>query len=407
MFKDTGKRIYGQFNISYPPIIDGVAEVVKNYTLELNNLGDLCYALVPKAKGYRDVDAREGIPGIIRCSSLSRLRAKPYVIPLADPVFRTRVSKIPFDLIHIHYPILLGNYALNLARRKGIPVVATFHTRYREQLRRVWPEPWADKLSNYITRFYEKANEVWVPTMGAGEILREYGYRGRSLQIVPNGTDLAIPGEEEYRIYREKGLEMLSQTLEKPQDAGDAGRPVFLYIGNMLVTKNLKLLLEALAYLKQKNKPFLMLMVGEGYYRPGLEEYAKKEGLENQVLFLGSLWEREKIKALLAVSDLFLFPSKADTAGIVRLEAAAYGVPLVVVRERCAVEGIVDGVNGFISEDTAEDYGEKLLFCLNHPEEVRRAGLKARETLYRSWKEVVSHVRARYGEILSSFPKKG
>ena len=85
----------------------------------------------------------------------------------------------------------------------GIPVVITFHTRYREQIERsVRPRFLSNWLSWYVTRFYDKADEVWVPTLGAERILRSYGYRKDNIRVMGLGTEFTVPGAEEYKLYR-------------------------------------------------------------------------------------------------------------------------------------------------------------------------------------------------------------
>jgi 1,2-diacylglycerol 3-alpha-glucosyltransferase len=112
------------------------------------------------------------------------------------------------------------------------------------------------------------------------------------------------------------------------------------------------------------------------------------------------LRDREALSACYARADCFLFPSLYDTCGLVVKEAAAFGVPAVVLEASAAAEQIVNGVNGFVTDNSLHSYAGKLAELLEHPEDLARAGEGARRTLCTSWTEAVREVKERYLSLI-------
>jgi hypothetical protein len=122
---------YAQFNDSYPPQTDGVAQTMRNYAVWLNKMQDTtCCVVTPQ---HRLADDRELFP-VIRFISVPLPLAKEYNLGLPEIAFRTtvRLDSLPLDLVHAHCPFASGTLALMTARKKNIPMVATFHTKFAD-----------------------------------------------------------------------------------------------------------------------------------------------------------------------------------------------------------------------------------------------------------------------------------
>ena len=122
--------------------------------------------------------------------------------------------------------------------------------------------------------------------------------------------------------------------------------------------------------------------------------------LRGHTSFVGLLRDRDALSACYARADCFLFPSLYDTCGLVVKEAAAFGVPSVVLEASAAAEQILDGVNGFVTEGSVRSYAGKLAELLEHRDDLARAGEGARRTLCTSWTEAVQEVKERYLSLL-------
>ena len=384
--------VVGLFNDSFDPILDGVGVCVRNYAHWMKNWGSSPVVIAPSVPNYED----DNEFSVLRFRSVQLPAMAPYRagLPGLDPEFLRRVYNIEFDLVHAHCPFVSGSIALKIARRRRIPIVATFHSKYREDLRKaLYFEKTADLALSYIIRFYEAADFVWVPSEATARTLRDYGYEG-SLEVMPNGADLPVPTPAEYASYREMGRQYLEV---------DDGTFVFLFIGQHRWEKNVRLIIDAMKVLSERSVRYRMVFGGSGYAEKEMKKLVAQYRIEESVSFLGAIAKREDIKRLYAAADLFLFPSMYDTVGLVVREAAAFGLPSVLTARSSAAEGIVDGENGFLTENSVDRFVEKLREIMDSETARRRAGEGARETIYVSWEHVVRRVENRYRSIIEEF----
>lgn len=375
----------GLFNDCFPPIMDGVSLTTQNYAYWLNRkAGNVC-VVTPKSPDAVD---EEEYP-IYRYSSIPIPMRKPYRLgfPRIDWPFHERIRKLSFDLVHAHCPFSSGGLALKIAREQRIPIVATFHSKYRADFERAIPSRLVvDYLIRKVIRFYEAADEVWIPQAAVEETLREYGYRG-PVEVVDNGNDFA--GEQAVDHIREEARRALGI---RP------GQAVFLFVGQHIWEKNLAFLLDALARLG--DVPFRMYFIGSGYAAADLRQRATLLGLDDKVTFVGTIVERSVLKRYYAAADLFLFPSLYDNAPLVVREAAALHTPSVLLRNSTASEIISDSVNGFLSEGSVEAYAARLRQVLQVPLLMKHVGEEASRTIARSWQNVAEEVYDRYTSLI-------
>ena len=180
-----------QFNDSYFPIMDGVGITAHNYALWLNEKYGKTVLVAPKVKDYEDDEEYK----VFRFKSVLLPGMNPYRVglPLIDIKFKKKLKKMKFDLIHAHSPFISGQLAMKVARKLRVPLVSTFHSKYREDFKKILNnELFVEFLMNLTLDFYNSANVVWVPNRSTGETLKEYGYHGQ-YEIMPNGTDMEIP----------------------------------------------------------------------------------------------------------------------------------------------------------------------------------------------------------------------
>jgi phosphatidylinositol alpha-1,6-mannosyltransferase len=122
--------------------------------------------------------------------------------------------------------------------------------------------------------------------------------------------------------------------------------------------KNVDLVLRALATLKDRYR-FVYTVIGDGHLRPELEQLAENVGLADRVEFTGSVDDSE-VRARLVESDLFILtssilPGSHEGFGIVYLESAACGTPVLAARNAGAVEAVKEGASGFFIDDISVD----------------------------------------------------
>jgi 1,2-diacylglycerol 3-alpha-glucosyltransferase len=395
--------ITGIFNDSFYPITDGVAMVTKNYAFWLNRLMGPSCVVTPDMPHQFDT---EEFP-VYRYTSFPIPLRPPYrfgvnfvgeVIEKRQRGERlrerltTNVFTMPFDLVHAHCPFSSGQLAQRVARMHRIPLVATFHTKYRldfeSSLRN---KLLVDMAMRRLVHFYERADHVWVPSTDTIETMREYGYKGK-VEVMPNGTDLIVSDADLSRLHQEGEVDFAVPT----------GVPLLLYLGQHIREKNLDNLVEALALVAAKNVDFRMVFVGDGYHRAALVSRVDELGLSDKVSFKGVIRDREIIKRAYARADILFFPSLYDTSSLIVKEAAGMRLPALLVQGATTAEGIKDGVNGFLALNTPEDLAQRLIAALKDPDSRIKAGLGAYQSLYRSWEQVIGMVSERYEEIIGN-----
>lgn len=387
------EMVIGQFNDSYPPVMDGVANVTRNYAYWLHQKHGQCYVVTPAFPGYQDEDP---FP-VLRYSSLPLLFRPPYRLgcPHLDRKVQRRLKEIPFDLVHTHSPFSSGQLALKIARQKGIPLVATFHSKFYDDFKAVVK---ADNIAWFgvkqVIKYFSQVDAVWTVSQGTANTLREYGYQGR-VEVVYNGTDFEPPTDRETRCAAINERLGIAPTER-----------VFLFVGQHIWQKNVRMLIQALHLLDKWGVTYRMIFVGTGYAEPEMKKMVKELGLAERVTFMGSVLDRELLKSLYARADLFLFPSVYDNAPIVIREAAAAQCPSVVVAGSNSAEGIIDNVNGFLTSDDPEHLAQRVQAIVNDPQRLAEVGAEAQRTVYRHWEHIIDEVAARYRDLIAEFQKK-
>ena len=375
----------GLFNESFPPVMDGVAICVENYAHWMQERVGGVSVITPRNPGADYSDKHYEVLDYLSVPVPFRA---PYVTGISemDPAFMKQLLKRRFKIVHAHSPFVCGLTAARVARLQRIPLVATFHSKYREDFARVLPaEAMVDAVVKEIVHFYKKADAVWVPQESVKEVLYSYGYKGQ-IDVMPNGCDLAGDYPESY--FRDARA---SLGLED-------GLFTLLYVGQHIWEKNLRLTIEALARIK--DLPYRMFFVGTGYAESEMKEMVTRLGIGDKVTFAGRVTDREKLKRYYAAADLFLFPSLYDTDGLVVREAAAFGTPSVMLKEASASGMLTDGETGFKIAGTLDEY-EALLRALAADPDRRKAVGRGARSIVRSWEDIAGEALDRYNAILS------
>ena len=379
----------GQFADGYKPVADGVVTVIRNYAYWLDKKYGSCTVFAPGTPGYQQDDPFEVI-----CFKSFPLKPRPPYrtgLPKLDPSFIKQVRAREFDLVHAHAPFTSGGLALSEGKRRKIPVVTTFHSKYYDDFAQVLGKLIAQKVVDHSIKFYNACDSVWTVNEATAETLREYGYQG-PITILPNGTDMTapqdIPGhiqalEEEYHIQKEDR--------------------VFCFVGQQIYQKNTKLVIQAFERILKSNPHVRLLMIGEGYARKELMKMAEDAGLSDRITFTGIIQNRDILATIYLRASALVFPSIYDNAPLVVREAAAMGCPAILVRGSNAAQGVVDQENGFLCENNLDSLVDVIQHILDHPQQAKEVGLQAKETLARTWENIVDEVYEKYLDIIDRY----
>jgi 1,2-diacylglycerol 3-alpha-glucosyltransferase len=243
-----------------------------------------------------------------------------------------------------------------------------------------------------VVDFFNYADAVWAVNESTRETLISYGYKGH-VDVVPNGADFDVPTNLDSLVRETNNNHGLSEN-----------DLVFLFVGQMIKQKNIPMIIESLALIKNSGQNFTMFFVGEGKSKDDFKEQVIQLGLKNHVKFLGKILDRDILKSMFARADLFIFPSVYDNAPVVTREAAAVGTPSIIVKGSNAAEGVVHGENGFLCENSAKNVAESILKIVSDRDALKKAGQKAQETIFRSWEGIVDDIVVpKYLEIIKKY----
>ncbi|RLQ89132.1 glycosyltransferase family 4 protein [Notoacmeibacter ruber] len=196
------------------------------------------------------------------------------------------------DHIHIVTEGPIGRAMRRACLRNGWHYTSAYHTRFPEYLRQRLPVPIGVSHS-ILRRFHSNAAATLVPTGSIADDLISHGYG--NLQIWTRGVDRAL-----FRPDRAIDL--------------DLPRPIFLNVGRVAPEKNLEAFLAL-------DLPGTKLVIGDGPQRAELERRFP------EAVFLGAKTGID-LASHFAAADVFVFPSRTDTFGLVVLEALASGLPV-------------------------------------------------------------------------------
>ena len=350
------KRMHiAHFSNFYHPIVNGVVHSVSEYRKALTRLGHNVFVFAQYATDYEDHE-----PFIFRYPALPipRQGDMSAAIPIA-PHWDRMLPSLKLDVIHTHHPFLLGQVAANKAEELGVPLVFTFHTRYRDYTH-YFPLP-ADFVQEFIKTavdswmgdFMEKCHHIIVPSQSMKEILqRGYGLED-GISVIPTGIDLAP--------YRNSDREATRRRYRWQNDL------VLISVGRLAPEKNMETLIVASAKAMERHKNLRLVLVGDGPSRKDLGIKAKELGIAERVRFIGKV-PFEEIPALLKAADIFGFASVTETQGLVTMEALAAGLPVAAVNATGTRDVVTDGLDGILTDNHADALAEAICRIIDQPD---------------------------------------
>jgi glycosyltransferase involved in cell wall biosynthesis len=333
---------------TYYPVVSGVVRSVSTFRQALAELGHNVFIFAQQASDYQDEE-----PFIFRYPAidLPLMSGFPLTIPFSAFIDKV-MPYLKLDVIHTHHPFLLGQTAANKAEELKIPLVFTFHTRYRDYSHYVSlnQEFVKETISRWLGEYMQRCHHIVVPSESIKQMLMDdYGIVNQ-ISVVPTGIDLK-PYErvEGSRVRQERGW-------------GDD--VVLVSIGRLAKEKNWELLLEGVARAIKGRKNVRLVLIGDGDYRQDLEALAVDLGIGDQVEFTGKV-PFDDIPHYLNAADVFCFASTTETQGLVTMEAMAAGLPAVAVDASGTRDVVEDNYNGFLTLNNPESFGWAVERILN------------------------------------------
>ena len=227
----------------------------------------------------------------------------------------TFLDRFKPDALHIATEGPLGLAARRYCLKRGMRFTTAYHTQFPLYLRMRAPVPMGLTYA-YLRWFHARAELTLVPTESMRRDLVAHGFRHVVLWGRGVDSDLFRPRDKDFLAAR---------------------RPIFIYAGRIAVEKNIEAFLAL-------DLPGTKYVVGEGPYLKTLKQqfpdarYAEIE-------------DREEFAKYVAAADVFVFPSRSDTFGLVLLEAMASGVPVAAFPVTGPADVIENGITGVLDDD--------------------------------------------------------
>ena len=366
------------------PTINGISVFSRNLVEGLTKRGHEVVVFAPSQTGDYYVEEVDGYK-IVRLSSLNFPFYHNQTSPLPPPKKIAgrikvpqlyinngyRLSLTPYneirkycdnefhpDIVHIQLQLTVGQAMMTYAHRRNLPVVSTNHSSPEnlfDNLKLLAPfSPIINRtVLLYTKQFNVRADYATMPTQQAiDRHFKNITKAKMPIEPVSNGIDLSAftPEKPPKEFYDKFGLSQKSK--------------IVMYIGRVDAEKHISTLISAFSKVLAKEPKAQLIVVGDGTDMPHLQNLVYSLGIEENVYFMGTQLGEDLINFHRAAT-VFASASPTETQGIVFLEAAACGKPVIGVDVGAVKEICQDNINGFLCEtDNDEQISESILKIL-------------------------------------------
>lgn len=346
------------FTEAYDPFTNGVVVLVKAYREALIKAGHEVVVFAPE---HNERPTHE--EGVVRLPSMIWSRkAYPCLRPFSGA--EKHIKNAGFDIIHSHHTLSSGTAAERVAKKFQIPHVYTFHTMlpsYSKYLPIARPATERGLLA-IVRRHCRKSDCVTVSTR-----LMERWLRDRKIQ-----TPIALVRPP--LAVREPDPNARATVRERHGIPADV--PLVLCASRLSPEKDVDFLLRAVSLLP-RNKPFRVLIAGDGAYKERLRHEKQALGLQDVVTFAGWV-PHDQMPNYYAAADLIAFPSRNDTLGLVLIEAMSAAIPSVAVASNGPLEVVRDGITGYLTPFDEHAFSSAIHRLISNPELRKGLGREAK-----------------------------
>ncbi|WP_296861332.1 glycosyltransferase family 4 protein [uncultured Methanobrevibacter sp.] len=302
----------------FPPHFGGVGVHIHTLSKELVKQGHEVYVITYPHSDLKDIDGihvigTEGIniPGI-RGLMFERNAKK---------ALNQLLKEVDIDIIHGHYLFPAGAAACDVGSKHNIKTYVTAHgsdmfEMYKKQ----------SFMRPFIKKVLKKADVVFAVSNALKDEILATGVEGI---------------EAKTRLYW-NSVDINKFSKDNKNLLENHGKPIVLFVGNLIKRKNVNLILEAK---KQSKVDYELVIVGDGPLKKDLENKVKSENISD-VRFLGS---RNDVENIIPGCDVLVLPSFSESFGLVLIEALACEKPVIGSNVGGITEIITDEVGLLIN----------------------------------------------------------
>ncbi|MEB3266152.1 MAG: glycosyltransferase family 1 protein [Cyanobacteriota bacterium] len=364
------------FTETFLPKVDGIVTRLTRTIEHLVAAGDEVLVVCPEGAPAHHAGARVvGVPAM-------PLPLYPELkLALPRPAVSEALDGFRPDLVHVVNPAVLGVGGIWLARTRGLPLVASYHTHLPKYLEHYGMGMLEPLLWELLKAAHNQALLNLCTSTAMVEELSRKGIQHTALWQRGVDTELFRPS-------------LRSPAMRERLHGGhaDTGH-LLLYIGRLSAEKQIERIRPVLEAMPQAS----LALVGDGPHRQQLERVF--EG--TATTFVGYL-AGEELAAAYASADAFLFPSSTETLGLVLLEAMAAGCPVVGANRGGIPDIVTDGDNGCLYDPdqshSLEAAVARLLGDASQRQHLRQAARLEAERW--GWAAATEQLRGYYRQVL-------
>jgi 1,2-diacylglycerol 3-alpha-glucosyltransferase len=381
---------------SYYPNIDGAAIAQRNLVNGLAKQGHDVRVIAP-GLSFKNKIEEDQKTKIYRTKSVKLplyMGGSYYFSPF--PFFEVGKIMKDFqpDIVHICNAFQVGTSSLIWARKLNIPVVATIHLLPENmiislsKMKKKYYTFFKDLTWRYLLFFFDRMDLVTIPTKTGADMYKKRGFKTK---IYPISNGLKTE-----RFSPENNGDYLRKKFNLPD------KKIVLYTGRINEEKNLDVLIKSIPTVIKEVDAHYIIVGGGGEYTKILTKLSKDLGVEENITFTGFL-DWEDYPNIFSIADVFALPAESELQNIPTLEAAASGLPVVVV-DKGAPSELANNDNGFIFQhQNSKQMAEYIIKILKDDKLREKMGRKGIELAKNhSLPYVIKEYEKLYQKILSN-----
>lgn len=313
---------------NYKPYSGGVVSSVDSFAQELRKNGHKVTIITLNFLGAQHADDEHVIR--LKCPIKFMYHQNHMAVPwFPDRQIQELFDTLRPDIIHSQHPFLLGTSAKRYAKKYGIPIVFTYHTRYADYLHYI---PLPDSIvrpvvQRFVDGYCSSVDSIIAPTRSIEALIRSRNV-DTPIHVIPSGLQPAFVPQE------------------RPVKKTGQGTPFnLLVVSRFAPEKNISVLIDLF---KRLGDRFTMTLIGYGPEFEPLKNYGYRDlGLSPERITFIHKPEKQIIADAYKKADLFLFSSITDVQPLVFVESMAGSTPIIALAGP-GRDNIINGVNGFV-----------------------------------------------------------
>lgn len=315
------------FTETFLPKVDGIVTRLRHTVDHLQRLGDDVLVVAPEGGLQEHKGARVyGVTGF----PLPLYPELKLAVP--RPAIGYELEAFKPDLIHVVNPAMLGLAGVFYSKALKVPLVASYHTHLPQYLQHYGLGMLEGLLWSLLKTCHNQAQLNLCTSTAMMRELTDHGIE--RVDVWQRGVDTETFHPQ-----------LVNQEMRSHLTQGHPESPLLLYVGRLSAEKEIEQIKPVLAAIPNAR----LALVGDGPHRQELEKYFAG----TPTYFVGYLQGKE-LAAAFASADVFVFPSRTETLGLVLLEAMAAGCPVVAARSGGIPDIVQDGVNGYLFDPRDE-----------------------------------------------------